>query len=117
MMSCEKGKFPYSFFILLTQRHECPAPKLTNFHIFIIPLPLNVTSFSKSPYLTAHIKINYETGCIGRISEKNTEMYPEPSRHLRWSSLWHELVALSRKDNPFHRLMNYLNSSSDCICI
>ena len=63
MMSCEKEKLPYSFFILLT-------PKPTNFHIFIIPLPLNVTSFSNSPYLTEHIKINYETGWIGKFSEK-----------------------------------------------
>ena len=41
---------------------ESSAPKLTNFQIFIIPLPLNVTLFSKSLYLTAHLKINYETG-------------------------------------------------------
>ena len=53
-MSCEKGKFSYSFFILLTQWHEFHTPKLTNFHIFIIPPPLNVTLFSKSPYLTVH---------------------------------------------------------------
>ena len=69
-MSCKKGKFPYSFFILLTQRHESFAPKLTNFHIFINPLPFNVPIFSKSPYLIAHIKIKYETGCIGRFSAK-----------------------------------------------
>ena len=25
---------------------------------------------SKSPYFTAHIKINYETDCFGRFSEK-----------------------------------------------
>ena len=30
--------------------------------------------FSKSPYLTAHIKINYETGCIGRFSKKNRDV-------------------------------------------
>ena len=72
MMSCKRGKFSYSFIILLTQLHKFPAPKLTHFHIFILPLPLNVTLFSKSPYLTAHIKINYETGCIGRFSE-NTQ--------------------------------------------
>ena len=29
-----------------------------------------MTIFSKSPYLTAYIKINYETGCLGRFSEK-----------------------------------------------
>ena len=61
MMSSEKEKFPFSFFILLAEWHELPAPKLTIFHIFIIALPLNVTLFSKSPYLTAHININYET--------------------------------------------------------
>ena len=66
MMSCEKEKFPYSFFIL----QESPAPKLTSCHIFIIPLPLNVTLFSKSSYLTVRIKINYESGCIGKFSEK-----------------------------------------------
>ena len=33
-----------------------------------MPLLLNLTLFSKSPYLTAHIKINYETGCMGRFS-------------------------------------------------
>ena len=70
MMSCEKGSFPYFFFILLTQSHEFLAPKLTNFYIFIIPLPLNVALLSKSPYLTAHIKKNYETGCITRFFEK-----------------------------------------------
>ena len=87
MISCEKGKFPNSFFILLTQLHGFPASKLTNFDIFVIPLPLNVTLFSKSPYLTGLIKINYETGCIERFSEKNTEMYPGPSRQLGWNSL------------------------------
>ena len=43
IMSCEKGKFPYTFFILLTQWPELPNPKLTNFHIFVIPRPLNGT--------------------------------------------------------------------------
>ena len=57
MMSCKKGKFPYSSFMLLTQWHQFPAPKLTNFHIFIIPLSLNLTLFSKSLYLTAHVKL------------------------------------------------------------
>ena len=71
MMWCEKGKFLYPFFILLTQMHEISAPKLTNFHIFIIPLPLKVALFSKSAYLTAHIKINYETGYIGGFLKKH----------------------------------------------
>ena len=50
MTSCEKGKFLYSFFILLTQWYKFPAPELTNFHIFIIDVPLNVTLFLKSRY-------------------------------------------------------------------
>ena len=62
MMSCDKGK---NFRAFLTQYHEFPAPKLTNFHILTIPFPLNLILFSRSPYLTAHIKINYERGCIG----------------------------------------------------
>ena len=66
MTLCEKGKFPYCFFILLPQWHDFPAPKLKHFHI----LPLNVTLFTKGPSLNAHIKINYETGCFGRSSEK-----------------------------------------------
>ena len=74
MMSCKNGKFQYSLFILLTQWHELSALKFSNVHLLIIPLPLNVALFSKSPYLTAHFKINYETGCIGRFSEK-TQRY------------------------------------------
>ena len=68
MIMCQKRKFPYSFFILLTQR--LPAPKLTDFYVSITPLPLNVTLFSKSPYLNAHTKIIVETGCIARFSDK-----------------------------------------------
>ena len=106
MMSWEKGKFLYSFFILLTQWYEFPAVKLTNFHIFIVPLPLKVTLFPSSTYLTAHFKVNYEAGCIGRFSEKKTkkktnkqktknkkkQMYPGPLQHQRWSSLFVVLV-------------------------
>ena len=33
-----------------------------------------MTLFSKSPYLTAHIKINYETSCIGKFSEKHRDV-------------------------------------------
>ena len=33
-----------------------------------------MTLFSKSPYLTAHIKINYETSCNGRLSEKHKDV-------------------------------------------
>ena len=32
----------------------------------------NVRLLSKSPYLTGHIKMNYETGYIERFSEKKT---------------------------------------------
>ena len=39
-----------------------PAPKIDKFQTFIISLLLNVALLSKSPYLTAHTKINYETG-------------------------------------------------------
>ena len=54
----------------MTQWHEFHAPKLTNFHIFIIRLPFNVTLYSESPYLTIHIKTNYETDNTGRFFEK-----------------------------------------------
>ena len=67
-MSYEKGNLTYSFFILLTQLHEPPALKLTNFNAFIIPIFLLL--FSKGPYLFAHIKINYETGYIRTFSEE-----------------------------------------------
>ena len=64
-------KITYSFFILLNQWYEFPAPKLTNFHIFIIPLLLNVTFFFlRIPWLNI---LNYETGCIGGFSEKTTD--------------------------------------------
>ena len=55
MISCEKEKFTYFFFLLLTKWYEFPAPKLTNLYIFIIPIPLNMHLLSKNPYLTAHI--------------------------------------------------------------
>ena len=70
-MSCKKEQFSYSFFILLTQCHELPAPKLTNFHIFITPPPFTTTLFSKSPYLTAYHK-NDGRGWTGRFSEKTS---------------------------------------------
>ena len=70
MMLCMKGKFRYSLFILLIQWREFPALKLTTSHIYIILLSLNVTLFSKSLYLTVHIKTNYEKRCISRFSEK-----------------------------------------------
>ena len=69
MTSCKKGKFPYCIFILLTQWHKFPQ-KLRICYVYVNLLPLNVTLFSKDLYLTAHIKINYEVGCIGRLFEK-----------------------------------------------
>ena len=36
----------------------------------MIPLPLKVILFSRGLYVTAYIKMHYETGCIGRVSEK-----------------------------------------------
>ena len=89
MLSCEKEKFPYSFLILLAQWHEFPAPKLTNFHIFIFHLLLNLASFSKSPYMTVHININYETGCIRKPIDVSS---PIPTAKVR---LFVTLVAFS----------------------
>ena len=96
MIWCKKEKFPYYFLILLTQRHDFPAPKLTNFHIFVTSLSLNVTLFSTGHYMTAHIKINYETGCIDRLSEKkNTHTHKHVFRTIvtakmeKLKSLWH----------------------------
>ena len=65
-----KGQFPYPFFIILTQYHECRALKFIYFHIFIIPLPLNATLISKSPCLTPQHKINHGTGSTGGFSVK-----------------------------------------------
>ena len=70
MISCEKRKLPYSFFILLNQWDEFIAPKLTDFHIFVISLPLNMRLFSKSPYLTAHIKIMKEIALEDFLKKK-----------------------------------------------
>ena len=42
-----------------------------------------MTLLSQSPYFTAHIKINYKTGCIGRISEKTRDV----SRTMATSNL------------------------------
>ena len=76
-----KGQFPCSFFILLIQCHEHPASKFTNLHIFIIPLRLNMTLFSKSHCLTPHLKqIIKQVALKGFL--KNAVTYPGPSRHL-----------------------------------
>ena len=49
MILSKKGQTLYSCFVLLTEFHQFPTPKLTNFLIFITLLSLNVTLFSKSP--------------------------------------------------------------------
>ena len=110
MMASEWGKFPYFFFILLTQWHEFSAPKLTNFLIFIILLPLNVILFSKSSYLIAHIKINYERFHL-KVFWKSTEMHPGPLRQLRWSSLRHKEPLINFTKNPNIGAMGILNAS------
>ena len=104
-MSCKKRKFPYSFFTLLTQLYEFPAPTLTYFHIVTILLPLNVTSFSKRPYFTAHIKITYETGCIGRFSKKK---HKDVSRTIATAKMEISVVSVS----SFHSLTNFTKNSS-----
>ena len=58
-----------------------PFPKIDKFSYFYhLSLSLNVTLSSKSPYLTAHIKVNFETGCIERFSGKKKYrcVYPGP---------------------------------------
>ena len=51
-----------------------PCPKIDKFSYFYHPSPLTVTLFLKSPYLTEHIKINYETCCIERFSKKHGDV-------------------------------------------
>ena len=55
MMPRNKGKFWYS---------------LNKIYSFFTPHPWNVTLFSKSPYLTANLKINNQTSGIKARSEK-----------------------------------------------
>ena len=69
-MLSEKRQLPYSFFKHLSQCHESLVPKLPNFHIFVTLLPLNMTCITKSPYLTAHLKLNYKISCTGNCSEE-----------------------------------------------
>ena len=68
-MLSEKRQFPHSFFIVLSQCHEFLAPKLTNFHIFVTLLLLNMTCIAKSPHLTAHLKLN-KISCSGNCSQE-----------------------------------------------
>ena len=78
--------------------------KIDKFYIFITPLHLNVTLFSKSPYLAACLKIYYETGRSGEFSEKHTDAHPESSQHLRQRSF----VALV---SSFQLLTNFSKNS------
>ena len=52
-----------------------PCPKIDKIPYFNIPLHLNVRLFSKTLYLTAHIKINYEIGCIRTIATAKMELF------------------------------------------
>ena len=145
MISCENGKLPYSFFILLTQWDKFLPPKLTDFHIFVISLPLNMRLFSKSPYLTAHIKIMKQIALEDFLKKKHigvsrtnatakmelfvvlvssfqplTNFKKKSNKPQYYNVFWDLCITVACnffKYDPFHRLMNYLNSSSDCICI
>ena len=63
MMPSWKEKFLYPFFITCLNINEFS-------YFFITPLSLSVMLFSRSPYLTSHLKINYKTGRIEMCSEK-----------------------------------------------
>ena len=72
MILCKKRTF-LSLFILLTQWHEFPASNLTNFHIFIILLPLNVMLFLRN--LTAHRKKIMEYVALEGFLKKLKDVY------------------------------------------
>ena len=40
---------------------------------------------------------------------KNTEIYPGPSQQLRWSSLWHQLVAFIGAMGVLNAPLEYCN--------
>ena len=76
---------------------------MTNLIFFIVPVPLKVTPISKSPYLTAHIKINYEVGYIGNFLKKLSDVF----RTIATAKI--ELfVALVRR---FQLLINFTKNS------
>ena len=66
---------------------------------FIISVPSNVTLSSKSPYLTAHTKINYETGCIGRFLKKH--------RDVSWTTATARMELFEESVRSFHILTNF----------
>ena len=103
-MSCEKGNFFYSFFILMTERHEFASPKSTYFCLFVIPVTLSGTLSLEYLFDYTH-----QTSCIGMFFEKHTEINPGPTRQLWWSSLWHSLVAISQR-TPNIGAMGVLNA-------
>ena len=67
---------------------------------FIISVPSNVTLSSKSPYLTAHTKINYETGCIGRFLKKH--------RDVSWTTATARMELFQALVRSFHILTNLI---------
>ena len=66
--------------------------KINKFSYFYDPLPSNVTHFQGASIWPHILKLNYEKLRTGSLSDKNTETYPRPLLHLRWSfcgiSLW-----------------------------
>ena len=73
-----------------------------------------MTLLSQSPYFTAHIKINYKTGCIGRISEKTRDV----SRTMATSNFWLFVALVIRfqlltnfTKNPNMGVMGALNNA------
>ena len=66
---------------------------------FIISVPSNVTLSSKSPYLTARTKINYETGCIGRFLKKH--------RDVSWTTATARMELFEALVRSFHILTNF----------
>ena len=60
--------------------------------------------FSKTPYLTEHIKINYETGCIERFSgEKKKQKNKKTKKQNRERLHWKGLVSMKISDIPFFK--------------
>ena len=60
--------------------------------------------FSKTPYLTEHIKINYETGCIERFSgEKKQQKNKKTKKQNRERLHWKGIVSMKISDIPFFK--------------
>ena len=69
-MPCEEGFRNLSSYFWLDAVNTL-SQNWQNFYIFLNIFPLNLTLFSKIPYLTPRLKINYEIGCTGKFSEKS----------------------------------------------